>query len=172
MKHPSILTHQVFLDNRGYFTEVWKGENKYIQGNVSVSVKNTVRGLHFQMFNPQEKYLTVLMGRIIDVIIDLRKDSSEFLKYYEFDMSVGRNNSLIVPAGFAHGFWALEDSIVLYRCDHVWHKESDGGINPFIGYDFPWLMKRSELIVSDKDNGLPTINEWLNMDVDFVMGER
>jgi dTDP-4-dehydrorhamnose 3,5-epimerase len=143
------------LDNRGSFTPLSLElfDKKWLQSNVSVNDKrNTFRGLHFQKGEfAQAKLLKVIHGEIIDYIVDLREDSKDYMKLQEFKLT--RNNALLVPRGFAHGFITTEkNTIVQYLVDNVYHKESEGTL---FWNEVPELYKKlkgKDLIISTKDN--------------------
>ena len=114
-----IINGKVFFDNRGFFREIFKKNllkrHKPIFWCLSKSKKNVLRGIHIQTKNSQEKFVTVLKGKIIDVVVDLRKNSKTFGKHYKIILSSEKSNSILIPAGFAHGFLALEnENLVLY----------------------------------------------------------
>ena len=96
---------------------------------MSFSKKGVLRGMHFQTTNPQGKYLTVLRGCVFDVVVDLRKRSKTFGKYYSTILNEKNNTSIFVPEGFAHGFCTLEkNTIMLYKCTNYRNKKSENGI--------------------------------------------
>lgn len=159
----------VYPDNRGWFYEFYKEETfqkaginqHFPQENISYSLKNVIRGLHFQLPPfAQAKMVTVLKGRVVDVVVDLRSGSPTFGKVYYCELSAEKHNWLFVPEGFAHGFAALEDSIFYYKCTNVYNKASEGGIrwnDPDLAIEWPV----SNPIVSDKDMELPTLADLL-----------
>lgn len=161
------ITPKVFGDERGYFVETYNekafkdhGLNlRFVQDNQSFSVKGVLRGLHFQ--RPpfaQGKLVRVITGRVLDVAVDLRKDSPTFGKYDTFVLDAKRCNMAYIPEGFAHGFVALEDSVFAYKCTSLYHKESEGGVNwadPTLNID--WGVKNP--IVSEKDRALQFLDE-------------
>lgn len=163
-----IITPTVFEDNRGWFFESYN-KNKlsevgididFIQDNQSYSKKGTLRGLHYQ--NPpfaQAKLVRVLQGEIMDVAVDLRKNSTTYGKSFRLLLTAENKKQLLVPQGFAHGFSVLsETAVVLYKCDNYYHKESEGGIrfdDPSLNID--WGMDLSTAIVSEKDLILPDL---------------
>ena len=161
------ITPKIFHDERGFFLETYSdkvfkehGLNmKFVQDNQSFSVKGVLRGLHFQ--RPpfaQGKLVRVMTGRVLDVAVDLRKDSPTFGKYESVILDSKKSNMLYIPEGFAHGFVALEESIFAYKCTNLYHKESEGGINwadPSLNID--WGIKNP--IVSDKDQALKFLDE-------------
>ena len=149
-----IYDKKSFKDNRGYFREL------YIQKHfkmtfpfdvMSYSKKNVLRGLHLQLSNPQAKLITVLSGKVFDVCVDCRKNSKTFGKYFSIFLSEKENKSLLIPAGFAHGFYTLTDNTILhYKCSKYRHAKSEIGI---IWNDkdlkIKWPIKK--LIISKKD---------------------
>lgn len=131
---------------------------------VSVSQKNVIRGLHFQSRHPQAKLVSVLQGRVYDVIVDLRRESATFKQWVSVELSSENHKALYIPRGFAHGFAALEDdTIMLYQIDGEYDKESDTGIrfdDPDLG--IKWLFDASEAICSERDLGLMSLKEYLS----------
>jgi dTDP-4-dehydrorhamnose 3,5-epimerase len=164
-----ILSPSVFEDDRGYFFESYNkntleeiGINiDFVQDNQSHSKKGTLRGLHYQ--NPpyaQTKLIRVLQGKIIDVAVDLRKDSLTFGQSFTILLTSENKKQLLVPQGFAHGFSVLsETATVMYKCDQYYNKESEGGIhfNDSI-LNIDWVIDLEQAIVSDKDSILPNIH--------------
>tara|TARA_B100000676_G_scaffold142413_1_gene141120 strand:- start:57 stop:572 length:516 start_codon:yes stop_codon:yes gene_type:complete len=124
-----IIQTKIFFDKRGFFKEIYK--NNLIKKNfkfdvISLSKKNVIRGLHIQTKKPQAKVITVVSGKIMDVAVDLRKNSKTFGKYYSLIISDKSDYSFYVPEGFAHGFLCLSDKcIVHYKCSEYRHKESE-----------------------------------------------
>ena len=164
MEKPILFDLGTHLDNRGSFTPLSLNlfEKKWVQSNVSVNTKiNTFRGLHFQKGEfAQAKLLKVIHGEIIDYVIDLREESEDYMKLQEFRLT--RNNALLVPRGFAHGFVTTENNtVVQYLVDNVYNKESEGTL---FWSDVPELHKKlkgRDLIISTKDD--PNyINETIN----------
>lgn len=165
-----IVEPIVFGDERGYFFESYSktkfedlGINiEFIQDNHSFSKKGTLRGLHYQ--NPpfaQTKLIRVLDGEIVDVVVDLRKNSSSYGKSFSVKLSAENKKQLLVPKGFAHGFSVIsETASVMYKCDQNYNKSSEGGIrfdDPSLNID--WGINLSDAIVSEKDQILPFIEE-------------
>ncbi|MBY0425261.1 MAG: dTDP-4-dehydrorhamnose 3,5-epimerase [Cytophagales bacterium] len=150
---------KVFEDERGYFFESYNKtlffsngiKEEFVQDNQSFSKKGVLRGLHFQL-DPyaQGKLVKVTLGKVMDVVVDIRKDSSTYGKHASFLLEASKNNMLYIPPGFAHGFVTLEDAIFTYKCTNVYNKESEGGVlwnDPDLGID--WGV--SNPIVSAKD---------------------
>jgi dTDP-4-dehydrorhamnose 3,5-epimerase len=129
--HPSI-----FKDERGYFFESFN-KNKFIettniktefvQDNQSFSIKNVLRGLHFQLPPfAQAKLVRVVKGSVIDIVVDIRKKSPTFGQYFTIELNESNNLSVYIPEGFAHGFVTLEDNtLFIYKCSNFYHKESE-----------------------------------------------
>lgn len=150
---------RVFGDDRGYFFESFREDTladrgiaiDFVQDNQSYSVKGTLRGLHFQ--KPpfaQAKLVRVITGKVLDVVVDIRPGSPTFGQTYKKVLDASIHNMLLVPAGFAHGFAALEDSIFSYKCSNYYNKESEGGIlwnDTQLNID--WEVE--DPIISDKD---------------------
>lgn len=161
-----LITPAVFNDERGFFFEAYNQakfhENgikyDFIQDNQSFSTRGVIRGLHLQI-NPfaQAKLVRVLQGEILDVALDLRKDSPTYGKHFSVVLSAENKKQLMVPHGFAHGFSVLSDTAsVMYKVDQVYHKESERGIrydDPTLNID--WQLNPEEVIVSEKDLILP-----------------
>lgn len=169
-----IIQPSIFDDFRGYFFEAYNqakfhenGINyQFIQDNQSFSTRGVIRGLHFQI-NPfaQAKLVRVLEGEILDVTVDLRKDSPTFGQHFSVVLSASNKKQLMVPHGFAHGFSVLtETASVMYKVDQLYHKESERGIrydDPILAID--WQVNPDEVKVSEKDIILPSFN-----DIDWV----
>ena len=135
---------------------------QFVQDNQSFSKRGTLRGLHFQ--NPpfaQTKLVRVLEGEIVDVAVDLRKDSSTYGQHHRLILSAENKKQLLIPQGFAHGFSVIsETATVLYKCDQFYNKASEGGIrfdDPALNID--WGIDLKAAIVSEKDQILPLFKE-------------
>lgn len=157
-----IINPTVFPDERGYFFEAYNqvkfqenGINyNFIQDNQSFSKRGVIRGLHLQINPfPQAKLVRVLEGEILDVVVDLRKNSPTYGQHVSVVLSAENKKQLMVPHGFAHGFSVLsETASVLYKVDQSYHKESERGIrydDPILNID--WQVNTEEVIVSEKD---------------------
>ena len=133
LKDLFILKGKIFYDQRGFLREAYK--KKIIKKNlifaiISKSKKNVLRGLHMQKKNPQDKYILVLKGKILDVVVDARKNSKTYGKHYKLILSEKNGKSFFIPKGFLHGFLGLEkENIVLYGCTNYRHKESEITVN-------------------------------------------
>lgn len=168
-----IIEPPVFADSRGYFFEAFNRQtfaangiaNDFVQDNQSKSSYGVIRGLHYQL-NPyaQAKLVRVLDGVILDVAVDIRQGSPTFGQHFSIELSAENKKQLLIPAGFAHGFSVLsETAVVMYKCDALYHKQSEGGIR----YDdadlqIDWKIDAAKAIVSDKDKVLPAFKDCVN----------
>ncbi|MFC4722867.1 dTDP-4-dehydrorhamnose 3,5-epimerase [Geojedonia litorea] len=168
LKDCVIVTPKVFRDSRGSFLESFNQKAFYgatelpvdfVQDNLSTSSKGVLRGLHFQTGNyAQAKLVSVLKGSVLDVCVDLRRDSKTFGEHFSIKLDDKTKTQLFVPKGFAHGFLVLEDETIFsYKCDNYYNKEAESGIiynDPYLNIN--WGISESELILSEKDKQLPT----------------
>ena len=173
LKIPDLIVFEpnLYLDYRGYFTETY---NKKIiesiigyslnlcQDNETKSSYGVLRGLHYQSKpHSQTKLIRVVKGKILDVVVDLRKDSKTFGVHNSIILSEKNKKQLLVPRGFAHGFISLaEESIVLYKVDKYYNPESERGIifnDKDLGID--WKLSPSKFIISEKDKLLPPFRD-------------
>ena len=157
-----IVEPKVHEDERGYFYEAYnenvfaeaKINNKFVQDNQSKSSYGVIRGLHYQL-NPfaQAKLLRVIEGTILDVAVDIRKNSSTYGKHFSIVLDEKNKTMLWIPPGFAHGFLTLEDNTIFsYKCTNVYHKDSEDSIiwnDPDIGID--WGTTTPLLSEKDKE---------------------
>jgi len=162
-----VLEPTIFEDKRGYFFESFNQEkfnsliNKevtFVQDNESFSSKGVLRGLHYQTgAHAQAKLVRVIKGKVLDVAVDVRKDSKTFGQHVAVELSEDNKKQLFVPRGFAHGFIVLSDTAIFsYKCDNLYNKASEGGIiynDPKLAID--WQLPENELLVSEKDVILP-----------------
>lgn len=149
-----VIKNKLYFDNRGYFKEILKEKDlrvKFPFVVMSFSKKNVLRGLHIQLKNPQGKYISVLKGEIFDVVVDLRKGSKTFGKYFTNILSEKNSKSLYIPPGFAHGFIGIsQNNYVIYSCSNYRNKQSEIGImfdDPILKIKWPG----KKFIVSNKD---------------------
>ena len=149
-----IFKSEKYSDKRGYFSEIFKKKflkENFIFGCLSNSKKNVLRGLHLQKKFQQAKFITVLKGSIFDVVVDLRKRSRTYGKYFSIILSEKNSTSLLIPKGCAHGFLTLgQENLVFYVCSEYWKKKHEISIN--------WADKKLKInwpyknpILSDKD---------------------
>lgn len=168
-----VVEPNVFEDSRGYFFEAYNqkffqqnGINcHFVQDNQSRSSYGVIRGLHYQL-NPyaQAKLVRVLEGKILDVAVDIRKNSPTYGQHFSILLSAENKKQLFLPPGFAHGFSVLsETAIVLYKCDGFYNKQSEGGIR-FDDSDLKidWQVETGKEIVSEKDLQLPSFKQSIS----------
>lgn len=166
-----IIEPSVFRDNRGYFLESYNqkrfeeivGETCFMQDNESKSSKGVLRGLHFQ--KPpyeQAKLVRCIEGEVLDVAVDIRKNSKTYGHHVKVVLSGENKRQLFVPRGFAHGFLVLSDSATFaYKVDNTYAPEFDAGIRwDDNELNIQWGMEKSEVIVSTKDAELPFLLEF------------
>ena len=159
-----IVHNQSYKDKRGYFKEILLEKNikkKFPFLVMSYSKKNVLRGLHLQMKKSQGKYISVLKGKIFDVAVDLRKDSSTYGKVFSIILSEENSKSLFIPPGFAHGFCSLaKENYVIYSCTNYRDAKSEIAIN-YKDKDLKikWPIKRP--IVSKKDQQAISLKEFV-----------
>lgn len=157
-----IIESKVFGDKRGFFLESWNKKTfenttgvrtEFVQDNHSRSVKNTLRGLHYQIQQPQGKLVRVISGRVFDVAVDLRKSSASFGKWVGVELSEENHRQMWVPEGFAHGFLILSDTAdFLYKTTSYYAPEYDRCLkwnDPDIGIDWPITV---DPLLSEKDS--------------------
>ena len=152
-----IIKNKSYIDKRGYFKELLREKEirkKFPFLVMSYSKKNVIRGLHLQQRKSQGKFVTVIKGKIYDVVIDLRKKSKTFGKKYSIILSENNCNSIYVPEGFAHGFCALDkDNYVVYSCTNYRDKQSEIGIKfDDKKLNINWPTKSPILSKKDKEN--------------------
>ena len=155
-----VIKNEKFTDNRGYFREVLVEKNlkkKFPFNVVSVSRKNVIRGLHYQKKNAQGKYISVIQGKILDVVVDIRKNSKTYGQYVCEILSNSNKKQLWIPPGYAHGFMALDDSTeIVYKVTNFYSKAHERTINykdPLI--NIRWPEFNQDYILSQKDLNAP-----------------
>jgi dTDP-4-dehydrorhamnose 3,5-epimerase len=165
-----LITSKLHLDYRGKLIKKFHKstlrqfgvELEVMEEIISYSSKGVLRGMHLQLVNPQAKLINVIRGRIFDVIIDLRKASKTYGQYFGVELSEDNSNILYIPEGFAHGFLALEDDVIVsYLCSTEYDAGSDAGIkfdDPDIG--IPWPKLGADYIISEKDKNLPGFKQF------------
>jgi dTDP-4-dehydrorhamnose 3,5-epimerase len=174
-KFPGLLVFEprVFEDSRGVFFEAFSErvlkENNigihFVQDNQSLSSYGVIRGLHYQLPPyAQTKFVRTLEGKVLDVVVDIRKGSPTFGEAFSIELSAENKKQLYIPAGFAHGFSVLSETAqILYKCDAFYNKDSEGGISykdPALKID--WGIPEGRAIVSDKDKDLPSLKDCKN----------
>lgn len=155
-----VITPDIFYDERGYFFESFNRkkfadggiDKTFVQDNISKSVKGTVRGLHYQIGEyAQGKLCSVIVGKVLDVAVDIRFGSPTFGKYFSVELNDETKNQLWIPPGFAHGFSVLSDSAVFsYKCSALYNKQSERAIL-FNDSELMIDWKVDKPIVSEKD---------------------
>lgn len=170
-----IIEPKVFEDARGYFTEAYNEKTfqekgiaiNFKQDNRSKSSYGVIRGLHYQL-NPcsQSKLVSVIVGKVFDVAVDIRKGSPTFGQWYGVELSDENHLQFLIPQGFAHGFSVLsETAIFSYKCDNLYTPELDRGIaynDPALNID--WKIPANKALISDKDNKHPLL---ANAEINF-----
>lgn len=161
-------------DIRGCFTKDYSKE-VFEQNGIDYSLqevfyttsyKGVIRALHFQRVMQQPKLVRCITGHVYDVVVDLRRDSQTFKKWLGFDLVGEKHNEILVPAGCAHGYLVLEDSIVSYKCAEKFYGEYDDGImwnDPDINVEWPLdrIGGLEKMIIADKDKNLQTFKEFM-----------
>jgi dTDP-4-dehydrorhamnose 3,5-epimerase len=165
-----IITPKIFEDNRGYFLESYNFRNldnfgiifNPVQDNESKSIKNVIRGLHYQLkpFD-QAKLIRVIEGKIFDVALDLRKSSKTFGKWFGIELDSKTKKQLFISKGFAHGFSVLsETATIQYKCDNFYNPESERGISIFDNtLNINWRININDSIISTKDRENPLLRD-------------
>ena len=166
-----IIEPTVHGDHRGYFVETFRADKledflgyklNFGQDNESKSSKGVLRGIHYQLApHAQTKLVRVISGRVLDVAVDIRRNSPTFGQHVAVELTADNKKQLLVPRGFAHGFVVLEDdTIFAYKVDNYYSPECDRGIafnDPALNID--WILKTEELKLSAKDTTQPKLNE-------------
>lgn len=167
-----LIQLERFLDNRGWFEELYNYEkykeagivNVFVQDNRSFSTnKGVLRGMHFQK-NPfsQAKLVRCTSGKVLDIVVDIRKSSPTYLKWQCVELSEDKIEQLYIPQGFAHGFYCVSDNVVFeYKVDNVYSSEHERSINyadPLFNIDWESILKGEQPILSEKDANAPTFD--------------
>ena len=168
-----VFTPAIFEDKRGYFFESYNQklffdegiEINFVQDNQAGSSFGVVRGLHYQLEpHAQTKLIRVLSGNILDVVVDIRKNSPTYGKAYTIELSAQNKRQLLVPKGFAHGYSVISETAeVFYKCDAFYHKENEGGIawnDPALNIN--WQVPPESVRVSEKDSSHPSVESCRN----------
>lgn len=162
-----IIEPKIFGDDRGFFTEVYRYElfaengikERFVQDNLSRSKKGTLRGLHYQLNNPQAKLVMATRGKVLDVAVDIRKGSPTFGKYVMAELSEENKRMIYIPGGFAHGFAVLSEiADFQYKCSNYYDPTSEHGIfwnDPDVGV--PWDVENP--LLSDKDKNAKLLKD-------------
>ena len=171
-----VIEPQIFEDSRGFFLESYNYndfkelgmENIFVQDNHSKSLKGVLRGLHFQKDEySQAKLVRVLKGAVLDIAIDLRKNSETFGKYFAVELNEKNKKMFFIPRNFAHGFLTLEDNTeFFYKCDNFYNLKNEAGIvwndrDLNIDWNFEkYNIDESKLIISEKDKKNMSFKEY------------
>lgn len=168
-----IIEPRVFHDARGYFVETYNEQHyreagvdaAFVQDNQSCSTYGVVRGLHFQ--KPpytQAKLVSCTKGRVLDVAVDLRKESPTYGKWYAVELSEENHRQFYIPRGFAHGFSVLsEQAVFTYKCDNLYHPEAEGGLllsDPDVAIE--WQVPEEMRVISEKDTKHPLFKDLVS----------
>ena len=168
-----IFEPKVYEDSRGYFFESFneslcKAEGmdiRFVQDNQARSTYGVVRGLHYQLAPyAQTKFIRVLSGSILDVVVDIRKGSPTYGKVFSLELNDTNKLQLFIPKGFAHGYSVLSPTAeVFYKCDEFWNRDAEGGISLLDeSLAINWQVPRDKMIISDKDLQYPSIEDCKN----------
>ena len=165
-----VIEPDVFRDSRGFFCETYNEArykaagilSDFVQDNMSMSSYGVVRGLHFQKGDwSQAKLVSCAVGCVLDVAVDLRKGSPTYGQWYSVEINDENHRQLYIPRGFAHGFSVMsEKALFTYKCDRLFHKESEGGIllsDSDLAID--WRVPVADRILSDKDRQYPLLRD-------------
>jgi len=171
LKDCYIIEPTIFEDDRGYFFEKFNekkfeeisGMNgHFVQDNISKSSYGVLRGLHLQKGeHAQAKLVSCLEGKVLDVAVDLRKDSPTFGKWFSIELTAENKLQLYVPRGFGHGFSVLSETAVFsYKCDNFYNKESEGAVYwNDADLNIDWQLPLEDIILSEKDKLAPIFKE-------------
>lgn len=164
-----VLTPSIYRDNRGAFLETWNRQRmteaglpgEWVQDNFSISKKNVLRGIHYQVIQPQGKLVRVAYGAVLDVAVDLRRSSPTFGQHVAVELTAERGEMLWIPVGFGHAFFALTDEVgFAYKVTDYYSAAGERTIlwnDPELG--IPWPVRAEDLIISEKDaRGMPFRN--------------
>ena len=166
-----ILKPTIFKDNRGFFYETYNKTTfkkitglsiDFVQDNQSNSTYGTLRGLHYQKGKmAQAKLVRVIQGKVLDIVVDIRKDSQTYGQHFSIVLDDSNKLQLFIQRGFAHGFITLsKNSVFSYKCDNFYDKTSDVGIiYNDATLSLNWHLPKEDFIISKKDKQLPTFNE-------------
>lgn len=166
-----VIEPKIFGDERGYFFESFNKEKfkdltgieiEFVQDNEAFSNRGVLRGLHFQKGEfAQAKLVRVVKGKVLDVVVDVRPNSKTYGQSFSIILSEENKKQLFVPRGFAHGYAVIEDNTVfVYKCDNYYYPQAEGGIiynDSSLNID--WLLKKDEVLLSDKDKVLPLLKD-------------
>ena len=166
-----IIEPQIFPDGRGYFFESYSKikfanagiDIDFVQDNQSFSHKGAVRGLHAQKApHAQAKLVRVIQGRVLDVVVDVRKNSSTYGQYETIELSADNQLQFLIPKGFLHGFATLEDNTIFaYKVTNYYSKECEVGVKwDDATLAINWGLNKADILISPKDEVLPLFADW------------
>ena len=165
---------QLYTDDRGFFLEYYNQKDfyeagltmKFVQDNHSKSSYGVLRGLHFQKENTQGKLIRIIHGKVYDVVVDLRKNSESFGRYFGIILDSEKQNMLYVPKGFAHGFLVLSESAeTIYECSDFYNPSAESGIDwqdPMLAINWSDYINLENIILSEKDKKNPPFDKSKN----------
>ena len=167
-----VIEPKVFGDERGYFLESFNAKElaektgidvTFVQDNESKSRYGVLRGMHFQLPPyTQSKLVRVVKGKVLDVVVDIRKCSPTYGKYEMCELTEDNHRQFFVPKGMAHGFAVLSDEAIFqYKCDDFYHPEAEGAIawnDPQLGIE--WPIASTDVILSEKDKHHPFLKDF------------
>jgi dTDP-4-dehydrorhamnose 3,5-epimerase len=164
-----LIEPKIYSDQRGFFFESFNQsryteygiKKAFVQDNISRSYQNVIRGLHYQRIHPQAKLVSVIRGSVFDVVVDLRKDSSTFGKWFGQRLDDENHLQMYIPEGFAHGFCVLSEyADFLYKCTDYYYPEGEAGLKfDDKEINIHWPIFRDKAIVSSKDLALPYLKD-------------
>ncbi len=168
-----VLTPQVFGDERGFFMETYNKREfaklgittDFVQDNQSSSERGVLRGMHYQIHQPQEKLVRVIAGEVFDVAVDLRKESETYGKWFGIVLSAENKKQLFIPKGFAHGFLVLSETAQFcYKVGAYYAPDDEGGIrfddpDIDIAWPIPVGMCKDDLKINERDRNWPLLRE-------------
>ena len=176
---PVLIIPKVYYDGRGYFFESFNDkefkekvtDTTFVQDNESHSAYGVIRGMHYQTGKyEQAKLVRVTKGAVVDVVVDMRKDSEFYKKPFDFYLSAENKRQLYIPRGFAHGFVALQDDTIFqYKCDNVYNKASEGAFffaDPDIAIPWNAWVNFDEVRVSEKDKENPMFEDAVGVKIE------
>lgn len=166
-----VIEYDVHADQRGWFMETFNRREvacegipipwQWAQDSLSFSLQGVQRGFHLQRRNPQGKLVSCLIGKILDVCLDLRRDSPTFMKITRVILSSDKAMSFYLPPGTAHAFLALEHALVQYKCTSSYDAETDGGVDA-MSPELAFVWPEGNFFRSEKDRALPKLVDYLN----------
>ena len=170
-----IIERKPIFDERGYFLEMWRRKQfdqskipvgSFVQDDISFSKAGTLRGLHFQHPHDQGKLVWVNKGRVLDIVVDVRRGSPSYGKHISIELLDNHHLQLWIPCGFAHGFLALEDTLIQYKCNDFYAPESAHTLlwsDPELNIEWPKIGK--EYVISSKDAAGKLLSEFTHKEL-------